>query len=107
MKSSYQTPVLKFQSFYGSFTRQKNSRNLNQSKSTSKRTVNQLKDFNIDKLIEIGDNQDNKLKHILSFGNKIKDIRNKFKMRKEENKLKELNMINVKDDMRSRCKCRW
>ena len=84
MKSSYQTPTLKFQSFYGSFTRQKNSRNLNQSKSTCKRTVNQLKDFNIDKLIEIGDNQDNKLKNILSFGNKIKDIRNKFKMRKEE-----------------------
>lgn len=100
MKSSYQTPTLKFQSFYGSFTRQKNSRNLNQSKSTCKRTVNQLKDFNIDKLIEIGDNQDNKLKNILSFGNKIKDIRNKFKMRNEENKLKELNVTNVKDDMR-------
>ena len=100
MKSSYQTPVLKFQSFYGSFTRQKDSRNLNQSKSTSKRSVNQLKDFNIDKLIEIGDNQDNKLKNILSFGNKIKDIRNKLKMRNEENKLKELNMTNVKDDMR-------
>ena len=100
MKSSYQTPTLKFQSFYGSFTRQKNFRNLNQSKSTCKRTVNQLKDFNIDKLIEIGDNQDNKLKNILSFGNKIKDIRNKLKMRNEENKLKELNMTNVKDDMR-------
>ena len=100
MKNSYQTPTLKFQSFYGSFTRQKDSRNLNQSKSTSKRSVNQLKDFNIDKLIEIGDNQDNKLKNILSFGNKIKDIRNKLKMRNEENKLKELNMSNVKDDMR-------
>ena len=100
MKNSYQTPTLKFQSFYGSFTRQKNTRNLNQSKSTCKRTVNQLKDFNIDKLIEIGDNQDNKLKNILSFGNKIKDIRNKLKMRNEENKLKELNMSNVKDDMR-------
>ena len=100
MKSSYQTPTLKFQSFYGSFTRQKNFRNLNQSKSTCKRTVNQLKDFNIDKLIEIGDNQDNKLKNILSFGNKIKDIRNKLKMRNEENKLKELNVTNVKDDMR-------
>ena len=100
MKSSYQTPTLKFQSFYGSFNTQKNSRNLNQSKSTCKRTVNQLKDFNIDKLIEIGDNQDNKLKHILSFGNKIKDIRNKLKMRNEENKLKELNVTNVKDDMR-------
>ena len=100
MKNSYQTPTLKFQSFYGSFTRQKNTRNLNQSKSTCKRTVNQLKDFNIDKLIEIGDNQDNKLKNILSFGNKIKDIRNKLKMRNEENKLKELNVTNVKDDMR-------
>jgi hypothetical protein len=100
MKSSYQTPILKFQSFYGSFTRQKNSRNLNQSKSTCKRTVNQLQDFNIDKLIEIGDNQDNKLKNILSFGNKIKDIRNKLKMRNEENKLKELNVTNVMDDMR-------
>ena len=84
MKSPYKTPTLKFQSFYGSFTRQNNSRNLNQVKSTSKRTINQIQDFNIDKLIEIRDNQGNKWKNILSFGNKIKDIRNILKMRNEK-----------------------
>ena len=41
-----------------------------QAKSTSKIKKNQLEDFNIDKLIEIGDNFSNKWKKILSFGKK-------------------------------------
>ena len=75
---SYQTPTLKFQSFFGSYTRPKNVKNNNQAKSTSKRKINQLEDFNIDKLIEIGDNFSNKFRNILSFGKKIKNIKNKF-----------------------------
>ena len=75
---SYQTPTLKFQSFFGSYTRAKNPK-ISQAKSTSKRKTNQLEDFNIDKLIEIGDNHSNNLKHILSFGKKINKIKNKNK----------------------------
>ena len=75
---SYQTPSLKFQSFFGSFTRPKHIKN-NQSKSTSKIKKNQLENFNIDKLIEIGDSCNNKLKSILSFGRKINNIKNKNK----------------------------
>ena len=57
-----------------------------QARSTSKFKANQLNDFNIEKLIEIGDNKGNKWKSILSFGKKIQDIRNNNKNRK--NKLK-------------------
>ena len=52
-----------------------------QSKSTSKIKKNQLEDFNIDKLIEIGDNFANKWKNILSFGKKIKNMKNKNKLK--------------------------
>ena len=48
----YQTHTLKYQSFFGSFNSSKNS---HIAKSTSKIKTNQLNDFNIDKLIEIGD----------------------------------------------------
>ena len=82
---SYQTPTLKFQSFFGSYTRQKDPKSNNQAKSTSKRIINQLEDFNIDKLIEIGDNHSDNLKHILSFGKKINKIKNK---NKNKNKIK-------------------
>ena len=75
---SYQTPTLKFQSFFGSYTRAKNPK-ITQAKSTSKRKANQFEDFNIDKLIEIGDNKSKNLKHILSFGKKINKIKNKNK----------------------------
>ena len=80
--SFYQTPTLKFQSFFGSFMRTKNNKNSNQSKSTSKCKVNQLEDFNIEKLIEIGDNQSNKWNNILAFGNKIKTLKKKNRMKK-------------------------
>ena len=76
---SYQTPTLKFQSFFGSYTRQKDPKNNNLAKSTSKNIANQLEEFNIDKLIEIGDNHSDNLKHILSFGKKINKIKNKNK----------------------------
>ena len=75
---SYQTPTLKFQSFFGSYTKKNHPQNNNQAKSTSKRRINQLEDFNIEKLIEIGDNF-GKMKSILSFGKKIKKIKNKNK----------------------------
>ena len=78
--SFYQTPTLKFQSFFGSFIGPRSNKNMTQSKSTSKSRINQLQDFNIEKLKEIGDNSDNKWKKILAFGNKIKQLRNLSKM---------------------------
>ena len=83
---SYQTPTLKFQSFFGSFTKSKNSKNNSQTKSQDKPKKNQLEDFNIDKLIEIGDNYSKKLIPILSFGKKVKCIKNKMKNRTNLNK---------------------
>ena len=80
--SFYQTPTLKFQSFFGSFIGPRSNKNMTQSKSTSKSRINQLQDFNIEKLKEIGDNSDNKWKKILAFGNKIKQLRNLSKMTK-------------------------
>ena len=78
---SYQTPTLKFQSFFASYMRPKHIKENTQSKSTSKIKKNQLEDFNIDKLIEIGDNFANKWKNILSFGKKIKNMKNKNKLK--------------------------
>jgi hypothetical protein len=69
----------------------KKTKNLNQAKSTSKSRVNQLHDFNIEKLIEIGDNKSNKFGNILSFGKKIKSLKNRNKIRKrliEKNNMK-------------------
>ena len=76
---SYQNPSLKFQSFFGSYMRPKHIKENAQTKSTSKIKKNQLEDFNIDKLIEIGDNFSSKWENILSFGKKIKNIKNKSK----------------------------
>ena len=84
---SYQTPTLKFQSFFGSYTRPKNVKNSSQDQSNSKRKINQLEDFNIDKLIEIGDNCSDKWKNILSFGKKIKSIKNKIRYNKLKYKI--------------------
>ena len=95
---SYQTPTLKFQSFFGSYTKEKQPKiNNNQAKSTSKRKMNQLEDFNIDKLIEIGDNF-GKMKGILSFGKKINNIKKKNKNTVNYNtdKEKNTNQINGK-----------
>ena len=47
----YQSQTLKYQKFYGSYT----SNPKKMEKSFSKKKINQLNDFNIDKLIEIGD----------------------------------------------------
>lgn len=80
--SFYQAPTLKFQSFFGSFMRPKMDKNSNLSKSTSKCRVNQLEDFNIEKLKEIGDNKSNKWNNILAFGNKIKSLKKKNRMKK-------------------------
>ena len=74
----YQTPTLKFQSFFGSYTRPKYIKNNSQVKSISKIKKNQLEDFNIDKLIEIGDDS-KKWKNILSFGKKINNIKKQNK----------------------------
>ena len=78
---SYQTPTLKFQSFFGSFTKQKHCKINSQTKCASKKKKNQLEDYNIDKLIEIGDNYENKWTPILSFGKKIKSIKNKMRLK--------------------------
>jgi len=82
-QSFYQAPTLKFQSFFGSFMQPKKTKNLNQAKSTSKSRVNQLHDFNIEKLIEIVDNKSNKFGNILSFGKKIKSLKNRHKIKKK------------------------
>ena len=84
-KAKYQTRSLKFQSCLGSYEAYKNSRI---TKSTSKLKINQLNDFNIDKLIEIGDKYANLHKPVLPLGqrmnnsimhfNKIKYNKNKI-----------------------------
>lgn len=81
---SYQTPTLKFQSFFGSFTKQKHCKINSQAKCSSKKKKYQLEDYNIDKLIEIGDNYENKWTPILSFGKKIKSIKNKIRLRNKK-----------------------
>ena len=86
----YQTNSLRHQSFFGSFNSLKHSK---QAKSTSRINVNQLEDFNIDKLIEIGDKYANLCEpvlplgkimnnNIIYFGNKIKNFRNKIPINK-------------------------
>ena len=90
---SYQKPTLKSQSFFGSFINSNNLKNINQNKSTLKMKKNNLEDFNIDKLIEIGDSyENNKMINIMSFGKKLKNIKNKLRNKKRiisKNKSKE------------------
>ena len=89
----YQTNSLRHQSFFGSFNSLKHSK---QAKSTSRINVNQLEEFNIDKLIEIGDKYANLCEpvlplgkimnnNIIYFGNKIKNFRNKIPVNKNNN----------------------
>ena len=61
----YQTHILKYQSFFGSYNSNKPKKMI---KSSSRKTINQLKDFNIDKLMEIGDKYTNMHKPILPLG---------------------------------------
>ena len=72
-----------------------------QAKSTSKCKVSQLKDFNIEKLIEIGDNEGNKWQNILSFGKKIQDLKNqninKIKKKKKINNKYRINIVDSKN----------
>ena len=75
---SCQNPALKFQSFFGTFVKPKHNKITKQAKSLSKI---KLEDYNIDKLIEIGDNYENKLSPILCFGKKLKTIKNKMKLK--------------------------
>ena len=75
---SCQNPALKFQSFFGTFVKPKHHKITKQAKSLSKI---KLEDYNIDKLIEIGDNYENKWTPILSFGKKIKSIKNKMRLK--------------------------
>ena len=78
---SYQNPDLKFQSFFGTFVRHKHNKIASQAKSLSKI---KLEDYNIDKLIEIGDKYENKLSPILCFGRKLKNIKNKIKLKNKK-----------------------
>ena len=79
----YQTHTLKYQNFFGSFNCN-NSKKIK--KSISKRKINQLNDFNIDKLIEIGDKYVNMQKPVLPLGkimnNNILFFKNKIKKNK-------------------------
>ena len=65
LQNKYQSCTLKYQSFFGSFNCSKNPRLV---KSTSKIKINQLNDFNIEKLIEIGDKYANLRKPVLPLG---------------------------------------
>ena len=77
---NYKIPTFQSQSFCGSYLRPKQTKNINQAKSNSNIKKNQLEDFNIDKLIEIGDNCSNKWTNFLSFGKKINYIKRKNKI---------------------------
>ena len=81
----YQTHTLKYQSFFGSFYCTKNSR---VNKSTSKLKINQLNDFNIEKLIEIGDKYANLKKAVLPLGKIMNNnIIYNIKIKKHKNKI--------------------
>ena len=84
IKDKYHTHTLKYQSFFGSFNCSKNSR---VAKSTSKINANQLNDFNIDKLIEIGDKYVKFGKPVLPLGkilnNNIINYNNRIKTKKK------------------------
>ena len=84
IKDKYQTHTLKYQSFFGSFNGSKNSR---VAKSNSKINANQLNDFNIDKLIEIGDKYVKFGKPVLPLGkilnNNIINYNNRIKTKKK------------------------
>ena len=80
----------------------KKAKYINQAKSTSKSRINQLNDFNIEKLIEIGDNKTNKFGNILSFGKKIKCLKNRNRIKKkliekENKKYKSRTEINMNE----------
>jgi len=75
---SCQNPALKFQSFFGAFVKPNHNKITSQARSLSKI---KLDDYNIDKLIEIGDNCETKLSPILCFGKKLKNIKNKMKLK--------------------------
>ena len=95
LQKKYQSSTLKYQSFFGSFNSTKNS------KSTSKIKINQLNDFNIDKLIEIGDKYINLCKPVLPLGetmnNNILNYKNRLKNRmQKENKT---NYFYIKNDV--------
>ena len=103
----YQTNSLKHQSFFGSFNSLKHSK---QAKSTSRINVNQIEEFNIDKLIEIGDKYANLCEpvlplgkimnnNIIYFGNKIKNFRNKIPINKNSNN------YNYNNELKSDSKC--
>ena len=86
IKERYQTHTLKYQSFFGSFNGIKNTR---VAKSTSKIKINQLNDFNIEKLIEIGDKYANLRKPVLPLGkimnNNIMYYNSRIKNAKKKN----------------------
>ena len=85
IKDKYKTHTLKYQNYSTSYIGPKNPR---ATSSSSKLKINQLNDFNIDKLIEIGDKYANLRKPVLPLGkrmnnniifyNKIKNNKNKI-----------------------------
>jgi len=78
---SHQIPALKFQSFYGCFNGEKPDKINNKAKSNSKIKNIHLEEYNLDKLIEIGDNYEKKMIPILCFGKKVKNIKKKIKLK--------------------------
>ena len=78
---SNQIPTLKFQSFFGCFNGEKSNKISSKAKSNSKIKNIHLEEYNLDKLIEIGDNYEKKMIPILNFGKKIKNIKKKIKLK--------------------------
>jgi len=78
---SHQIPTLKYQSFYGCFNGEIPNKISNKAKSNSKIKNIHLEEYNLDKLIEIGDNYENKMIPILCFGKKVKNIKKKIKLK--------------------------
>ena len=78
-------PTLKSRRFYRTQKNEKNNEEKKENRTLSKRKRNELEDYNIEKLIEIGDNNSNKYKNILSFGRKINSIKNKNSNNNENN----------------------
>ncbi len=97
---SYKAPTLKIQRLFGTHTEVVNDDEKKESNKTlSKRKRIQLEDYNIEKLIEIGENSSNKYKNLLSFGRKINSIKNKNQNNNSNNNNNNKNLNNKTFDI--------
>jgi hypothetical protein len=83
IKEKYLAQTLKNQKFFGSFNNN-NSKEGKMVKSSSKTKINQLNDFNIDKLKEIGDKYANLYKPVLPLEKNMNNILHINKIKKNK-----------------------